>query len=250
MQADRRGARVLRLDRVASHSRLDLSKVRLSRRRSRPEGRVSKARTPSPTMPAPIIRCSSSTKPAASRSFQSRWLPKTKMSRPEPRLSRSTFACASHIAQRGWGPSPRLRRAASGLSDLLDGGVEPRDFAFDGWLGGVVGNRRPVRPKALVRRTAKKKGIGRPQPLHVVGRESAVERHSHDIPVWAGEEAVERNDVGDNELSHGRPRGEAGRTCPTYTTRESVGRVFPTRIPLGADGSGKPEPFQRCWIAE
>ncbi len=53
-----------------ARSRLEPSKVRWPIRRSEPGGRVSNARTPSPTTPAPIMKCSSSTKPPASRSFQ------------------------------------------------------------------------------------------------------------------------------------------------------------------------------------
>ena len=53
-------------------SRLEPSKVRVSSRRSEPGGRVSNARTPSPTTPAPIMKCNSSTRPLASRSFQRR----------------------------------------------------------------------------------------------------------------------------------------------------------------------------------
>jgi len=53
-------------------SRLEPAKARVSSRRSRPGGRVSNARTPSPTTPAPIMKWSSSIKPAASRSFQRR----------------------------------------------------------------------------------------------------------------------------------------------------------------------------------
>lgn len=53
-----------------ARSRLEPSKVRVSSRRSEPGGRTSNARTPSPTTPGPIMRWSSSTRPAASRSFQ------------------------------------------------------------------------------------------------------------------------------------------------------------------------------------
>ena len=55
-----------------ARSRLEPSKVRVSSRRSEPGGRVSNARTPSPTTPAPIMKCNSSTKPWPSRSFQRR----------------------------------------------------------------------------------------------------------------------------------------------------------------------------------
>ena len=53
-------------------SRLEPSKVRVSSRRSEPGGRIANARTPGPTRPAPIMRCSPSTRLAASRSFQGR----------------------------------------------------------------------------------------------------------------------------------------------------------------------------------
>src|SRR3989304_5091577 len=43
-----------------------------ARRGTGPGGRVSNARTPSPTTPAPIMKCSSSIKPVVSRSFQRR----------------------------------------------------------------------------------------------------------------------------------------------------------------------------------
>ena len=66
------------------------SHVRMSMSRSETAGWPSKRGVPAPSTTGPIIRCSSSTRSLANRSFQRVRLPKTKMSLPVWRFSSAT----------------------------------------------------------------------------------------------------------------------------------------------------------------
>ena len=91
---------------------------------------------------------------------------------------------------------------AVGNDDLVDGVVEPGDLALDRRGVHIVGDRWPVALESLERASPEEERIGGPKALGVVVGEGDVEGHSHDVVVRAGVEAVDRDDVADDELAH------------------------------------------------
>ncbi len=180
--------------------------------RSDASGLLTKAETPSPRATGPTIRWISSTSAAASRSFQSVLLPNTRISPPSPCLSSATRRCAF----------ARLRISVVSRHGSVSSGVsvsETTTFSIS------LSRREISRCTGLASGSSATEGQKLLNPVYVVRPSRSVSaarsRSAHASsnagsngsamrsPAGAGREAVERDEVVDDERAHGAPRPDA-----------------------------------------